>query len=176
MITLTGPMAAVLGLKITQPGIFVQLGFTSPLYLCDRASGTTRSWNALTWTVADLVVSDYSIEGGVVQKITLNLLDHNYAFTALLLAQTGADKIAKVWYFDSNATAAGDPVLIFDGLMDNPSGGSTRRVTIPCSSVNKMLPVGMLGHLIPSYMFMPEGANIPWGVTAVDPTRRRPGS
>lgn len=161
--SLSGAMTTALGAKFSQPGIFVQLGFTTPLYLCDRASGTTRPWNSLTWTVADIEVAGYSIDQGIVQKVTLNLVDPTYVFTALLLNQTASDKQAKIWYFDSAATAAADPVLIFDGLIDNASGGDSRRLTVPCSTIDRQLPVGMLAQLIPAYLFAPEGKIVTWG-------------
>ena len=162
-ITLTGAMTAALGANISQPGLFLQLGFTTPLYYCDRAAGTSRAWNSLTWTEADFTVADYSIEIGVMQKLTLSFVDASFVLTALLLAQTSSDKVVKLWYFDSAATATLDPVLIFDGLIDNASGGDTRRVSVPCSTVDKMLPVGMLAHLIPPYLFAAEGTRIMWG-------------
>lgn len=162
-LSLSGAMTTALGATISQPGLFVQLGFTSPLYLCDRASGATRSWNSQTWTVTDVEISDYNLEQGTLQKVTLAFVDPDYAITALLLAQTSSDKTVKIWYFDSAATAAADPVLIFDGLIDNASGGDTRRVSVPCATIDKQLPVGMLAQLIPAYLFAPEGKVITWG-------------
>ena len=162
-LSLSAAMVTALGANFSQPGLFVQLGFTSPLYLCDRASGATRSWNALTWTVADVGVSGYSLEQGIVQKITLEFVDSDYALTSLLLSQTSSDKNVKLWYFDSAATATIDPVLIVDGLIDDASGGDDRQLRVPCSSINRQLPVGMLAQLIPAYLFAPEGHKIFWG-------------
>ena len=162
-LSLSSAMTTALGANFSQPGLFLQLGFSSPLYYCDRAAGTTRSWNSLTWTASDFEVSDYSLEQGIVQKISLTFVDPDYTPSALLLNQTSADKNVKLWYFDSTATATVDPVLIFDGLIDDASGGDNRRLRVPCSTVNKQLPVGMLAHLIPSYLFAAEGFKIIWG-------------
>lgn len=162
-ITPTSAMTAALGANISQPGLFLQLGFSTPLYYCDRAAGATRTWNSLTWTEADFTVSDYTLEIGVMQKLTLAFVDASFVLTALLLTQTSADKVVKLWYFDSAATATADPVLIFDGLIDNASGGDTRRLSVPCSTLDKVLPVGMLAHIIPPYLFAPEGTRVTWG-------------
>ena len=162
-LSLSGAMTTALGANFSQPGLFLSLGFTTPLYYCDRAAGTTRTWNTLTWTAADFEVSDYSLDQGIVQKISLNFVDPDYSLSALLLNQTSADKNVKLWYFDSAATATIDPILIFDGLIDDASGGDNRQLRVPCSTVNKQLPVGMLAQLIPSYLFAPEGHKILWG-------------
>ena len=159
-LTLSSAMTTALGATISQPGLFVQLGFSTPLYLTDR---DTRTWNAQTWTSGDFLVSNYSMDMSVIQKITLSFADSDYSLAALLLNQTSADKNVKLWYYDATATATIDPVLIFDGLIDDASGGDSRRLNIPCSTVNKQLPVGMLSHLIPSYLFIPEGTIVSWG-------------
>lgn len=172
MLSLTAQMLSAIGATISQPGLFVQLGFTTPVRLCDRATGSSRSWNSLTWTVADITIADYSISGGIVQRCTLNVFDSDNAILALLLNQNAPDLSAKVWYFDSAATATNDPVLIFDGLMDNPTGSDNRRVTIPCALSNKQLPVGMLAQLLPAYMFAQEGRVIVWGNGKITLSRR----
>lgn len=159
-ITLTSAMTTALGATISQPGLFLQMGFSSPLYFTDR---DTKTWNGLTWTAGDFIVSNYALDMSVIQKITLSFADSDYSLAALLLNQTSADKNVKLWYYDSTATAALDPVLIFDGLIDDASGGDNRRLNIPCSTVNKQLPVGMLSHLIPSYLFIPENTSLSWG-------------
>ena len=159
-ITLTSAMTPALGATISQPGLFLQMGFSTPLYFTDRGA---RSWNGQTWTAGDFIVSSYALDMSVVQKITLSFADSDYSLAALLLNQTSADKNVKLWYFDSTATATVDPVLIFDGLIDDASGGDSRRLNIPCSMVNKQLPVGMLAHLIPSYLFIPEDTTLSWG-------------
>lgn len=172
MLSLTAQMITALGATISQPGLFVQLGFTSPVRLCDRANGSSRVWNSLTWTVADLNVSDYSLDNGIVQRLTLSMFDSDNAILSLLLNQNAPDLSANVWYFDSTATATTDPVLIFDGLMDNPSGGDNRRISIPCALSNKQMPVGMLAHVLPEYMFAQEGRELAWGNGKVTLSRR----
>lgn len=162
-ITLSSAMTTAIGAKISQPGLFLQLGFTSSLFYCDRAAAGSRSWNSQTWTEADFELSDYSLDQGVLSRITLSFIDADYALTALLLSQTASDKNAKLWYFDSAATATIDPVLIFDGLIDDASGGDSRKLRVPCSTVNKQLPVGRLAHILPAYLFIPEGTEIFWG-------------
>ena len=160
MPTLTTAMTTALGATISQPGIFMQLGFTTPLYYTDR---NTKTWNSQSWTSADFVVGNYTLDMTVLQSITLSFTDFDYSLSALLLSQTAADKNVKLWYYDNTALAVLDPVLIFDGLMDNPSGGDNRRLNVPCATVNKNLPVGMLSHLIPSYLFAPENTEVAWG-------------
>ena len=94
-LSLSGAMTTALGANFSQPGLFLQLGFSSPLYYCDRAAGTTRAWNSLTWTAADFEVADYSLEHGIVQKLSLQFVDLfvDFTFAELLdlTLQFGAD-------------------------------------------------------------------------------------
>jgi len=169
MITLTAAMISATGRTITEPGLFVQLGFSTVLRLTDRSS---RTWNSLSWTNHDIVVSDFKAENGIIQKCTLSVLDHDNAIAALLLTENAPDLAVKIWYFDVAAVAAADPVVLFDGLMDAPDGGDNRRVKIPCSLSNKMLPVGLLSQLLPAYMFAQEGKPVRWGAGTIIPQRR----
>lgn len=169
MISLSGAMITALGRTISEPGLFVRLGFSTPLYLTDRSA---RSWNSQTWTGADIAVSDFRAENGILQRCTLDVVDSSNAIGTLLLSQNAPDLKVKVWYYDASATATSDPVLLDEYQMDNPDGGHDRRVRIPLSLINKTLPVGMLSQLLPAYLFAQEGKPIRWGAGTVTPERR----
>ena len=168
-ITLTSAMTTALGRRFYEPGVFVELGFTTPVRLHDRQG--TKSWNSLSWLAADVAISGIAVENSVVQRCTIAITDSDNSIAQACRSET-AGKPAKVWLFDNSATAAGDPVLLFDGVMSAPSGGDTRRVRIECAVQSIMLPRGLLAQLIPAYMFMPEGKEVCWGNGIVTASRR----
>lgn len=169
MITLTSAMNSALGRTISEPGVFVELGFTTVLRLHDRQG--FKSWNSLTWTAADIVVSGLEVANGGLQKCNIAILDSDNAI-AQALRSDPVGKPIKVWLFDNSALATADPVQIFEGVMGAPSGGDSRRVQIACSVPTKWLPVGMLAQLIPSYMFIQEGRTVAFGNGKITAARR----
>jgi len=170
MKTTTGAMLTALGRTITEPGLFVRLGFSTPLYLTDR---DTRTWNSQSWTSAAISLSDVTVANGILQTCTLEIVDATNAIATLLLSQNAPDLKAKIWYFDAAATATGDPVLLDEYQLDNPDGGDSRVVRIPLALINRSLPVGMLAQLLPAYMFATEGRPIRWGAGTIIPERRQ---
>jgi len=169
MITLTTAMNSALGRTISEPGVFVELGFATPVRVHDRQGA--KSWNALTWSAADIIVSGLSVENGGLQKLNIAIVDSDNAIAQALRSEV-VGKPVKVWLYDASALATADPVQIFEGVMGAPSGGDNRRVQIACTVPSKWLPVGMLAQLLPSYMFMQEGRAIAFGNGTVIAARR----
>jgi hypothetical protein len=151
MITATPAMLAAIGVAYPSPGLYVELMFTTPVRLHDRQAAT-RSWNSLTWTRAAVTLSGLTVQNGAAQSCSLSFVDSDNAIAALCRNEA-AGLAVNIWFFDTAATATGDPVQIFSGIMSAPKGGDDRRVTIDCKVSHRNLPVGMLAHLLPSYMF-----------------------
>lgn len=109
--TLTGAQAL-----ITRPGHLVEFGFATPVRYSTRA---TLSWNSLTWTSGPVVVSgkQENPNGGV--SISIVVQNTDLAFGALCLAEDAQEKSVKIYSFYEGATAAGDPILEFEGVIDS---------------------------------------------------------
>lgn len=151
MITATPAMLAAIGVAYPSPGLYVEIGVTTTLRLHDR-SAATRSWNSITWTRADVTLSGLTLDASAVQACALTIVDGDNSI-AQQLRTDPAGRPVKVWFFDTAATATADPVQIFEGIIASIRGGDDRRLNLDCKSVTKNLPVGMLAHLIPPYMF-----------------------
>jgi hypothetical protein len=170
MINLTAALLSALGRDITEPGLFVELQFLAQtLRFTDRAQ---RAWNSQTWVPISIAMSGFQIDHTIVSKCTLAIDDADLAVSVDATVPENTGRAVKVWYFDAAATATADPVLLFDGAMDSAEGGHDRALTLACSIVDKMLPVGMLAQLMPAYMFAQEGRKLRWGNGTIEAVRR----
>lgn len=172
-ISLSSAMISALGVNYPSPGVFVELGFSTPVRIHDRQG--TKSWNSLSWLAANVSVSGFSVENGAAQRCSLAIVDHDNAIAQQCRDQTGPgypDITVKAWLFDATALATGDPLKIFDGVMGASSGGDNRRLRIDCVVPTVWLPRGMLANLLPAYMFMPEGTEVAFGNGKIVAQRR----
>jgi hypothetical protein len=170
MISVTSAMLAALGRPITEPGLFVELAFPAlTVRVTDRGA---RSWNSQTWMAASIALSSYSVADSIAQAISLTIDDADLSFTALALDPLATGRAVRVWYFDAAASATADPVLLFDGQMDDAQGGHARKVTLDCSVLDRQMPVGRLSQVVPAYMFAEEGKPVLWGNARLTFTRR----
>lgn len=167
--SLTSAMSTALGRTVYEPGIFVEIGFSTPVRIHDRQG--TKTWNSLTWSAADVRLTDLAVDNGAAQRCSLSLFDSDNSIAQQCRSATG-DVAVKVWLFDRSALANADPVQIFEGMISTSSGGDTRRLRIDASVRTRMLPVGMLAQLLPAYMFAPEGTVYQWGTGTVTLSRR----
>ena len=162
MYSLTAAMIAAIGRPISEPGLFLQMGFNNGLRWHDRQG--TKSWNALSWTPLDMVVSDFKADTNGLESVTLQIVDSDNAIATLCRSQTRAISV-KIWYYDASALAVADPKLMFDGVLDHASAGDDRRIKIACALQVRNLPDGLIAQVIPSYMLsVADGAKIYWGV------------
>jgi hypothetical protein len=116
MRTLTGPTDAATQLTITQPGWLVELGFATLLRLSSR---NDQSWGGYTWTGSRIKrLSGLSADGSGGQSGTLELINTDLAYSALVLGEGAADKTVRVWKFYGDNPASDDPVAVFDGVID----------------------------------------------------------
>jgi hypothetical protein len=170
MISATAALIAALGRDITEPGLFIELEFLAQtLRFTDRSQ---RTWNSQTWLPISIAMSGYSLDHSVVTKCALTIDDVDLAVSVEATVPGNTGRAVRIWYFDAAATATADPVPLFDGAMDTAEGGHDRALTLQCSIVDKMLPVGMLSQLMPAYMFAQEGRVLSWGNGTVSLDRR----
>ena len=160
MITLTGAMTAALGVNYPSPGVFVELGFSSPERLHDRQG--SKSWTSLTWSAADIRVDGFSVVNGAAQSCSITIVDASNGIAQKCRTEAIGLPV-KIWLFDASALATGDPLQIFSGIMGAPSGADNRRVKIDCTLPEINLPRGMLGQILPAYMLATEGSKVVYG-------------
>jgi hypothetical protein len=116
----TATQTAVAG-TVTSPAYFVQLGFTTPLYLSTRGD---QSWNGQTWAGGRLgKVSGLSQDGKGQQKGQIELLNTDLAYSALILNEGQANKAVSIWMFYGDSPGTNDPVLVFQGVADQATIG-----------------------------------------------------
>jgi len=116
MRTLTGPTDAATQLTITKPGWLVELGFNTTLRLSSRGD---QSWNTYTWTGGRIKrLSGLSADANGEQRGTLELINTDIAYSALILNEGAADKSVRIWKFYGDNPAASDPVAVFSGVID----------------------------------------------------------
>lgn len=170
MPTLSSAMSTAVGRRITEPGLFIEIQFSTIVRLSTR--GTT-TWNALTWTQSNVKAENIEMSMNIVQALSLRFGDADNSIAAFLLNANPTGLGVKVWVFDASAIAAADPVLIFDGQIDASDGGASRDVTISCRVVTKYLPNGELSLVLPAYFFAPEGVPLRWGNGTISMNRRQ---
>lgn len=118
MKTLTSALASELGLTVTRPGFFVQIGYSAVLNLSTMGD---ISWSGQLWSAADVLVSGLGQDGGgsVAGQITLGNADGAYG--ALVLNEGASDIPVSVWAVYAGATALKDPVQLFAGVTNGAS-------------------------------------------------------
>jgi hypothetical protein len=111
----TATQTAVAG-TVTTPAYFVQLGFSTPLYLSTRGD---QVWNGQNWYGGRLgKVSGLVWDGKGQQKGNVELINSDLAYSALILNEGQANKAVSIWMYYGDSPAAGDPVLVFQGVAD----------------------------------------------------------
>ncbi len=151
---------AKLGQSATEPGFFIELGFTSATVR--HSSRETTAWNGFTWNTAAVKVS--GIEGSG-QRASLEYFDSDAAMRTLVLGEGINDRRVRIWKFYVGALSAADPALIFEGVGD---GSTIRqgRVTIGLSRAGSrtlMTPRLRIGTGTGFNHLPPEGTLINWG-------------
>ena len=120
MRTLSGPLITLLGLTVTQPGYLVLLGYSTPLYLSTLGdiTWTPPGGSSHTWKGTDAKVPGLSQDGKGSSSASLVLGNTDGAIGVLVLTEGAADIEVSIWAVYAGATASGDPVQVFGGVMD----------------------------------------------------------
>lgn len=119
MRTLSGTLAAELGLTITRPGYLVEIGFSSVLRLSTLGD---VSYGGYVWSAADIKVAGLgrNEQGGNGGQLSLGNADLDYG--ALILNEGAADRPVRIWSVWAGAPA--EAMLEFDGIGDDAEIGT----------------------------------------------------
>lgn len=109
--TVSGATQAAIAQRITQPGYFVEMQFSSVVRLCSRG---TIPWNGKIWPEQGFKIE--SLSEAAVRALRIRNTDN--AIGALVLNEGVADRPVQIWKFYGNAPAAADPVSVFSGVCD----------------------------------------------------------
>jgi hypothetical protein len=161
MKTLTAELLAELGASVTRPGYLVQLGYSATLYLSTMGD---ISHADQAWSGADVKLSGLSTNGAGSNKATLALGNTDGAYGALVLNEGASDIEAIVWACYAGATATGDVVQVFAGVVDG-ADISAQTVTLQLAAQrNKTLYCPRVFIAKPTFNFLqPAGTKIVFG-------------
>ena len=164
MPTLSGPTLAALGLTVTRPGFLIQIEFSTILRLSTMGDVT---WNSLLWTAADIRVSGLGQDGSATTTGQLTLGNADQAYGALVLNEGASDIRVSVWALYAGATATGDPVQRFTGVINGATiDVDNHVVTLPLVSqgVNTLHSPRVFINKASGFNFLqPAGTKIPFG-------------
>ena len=173
MRTLSIPTGNAVAATITQPGYFVRLGFDTIVRLSSRG---TQSCDGQTWTGGRLgKISGLNWDGKGQQSCTFEIVNTDLAYSALVLNEGVADRTAEIWKFYGDNPAAGDPVMVFDGVMDEANIAADK-VTITAVGENTRTlysPRRFIGPATGFNHLMPAGTKLSWGGQTITLERGR---
>jgi hypothetical protein len=109
---LSTALQTALGAPVQRPALLVRIDFTTPWRATTDA---TMTWDAQTWTRADLAVENLAVEAlRITGSVVIGNADN--VIGALLLNEGITDKRVRVWGYDAAATALADVVLLADAV------------------------------------------------------------
>jgi hypothetical protein len=161
--TLTAPTEAAAALTVTTPAYLVELGYAAPLRLSSRQD---QSWNGQTWTGGRLGrISGLAADGSGSQRGTLEIINTDLAYSALILNEGAADIACRIWMFYGNNPAASDPVEVFNGVLDEADIAPDRvRLTLASENSRTLFsPRRFIGPGTGFNHLRPAGTRISWG-------------
>lgn len=118
---------------ISQPGLLVQIGFSFPLYYSSRGDVT---FNGHTFIAANVKAGQLQEQPNGATTLSLIVGNSDLAFGAVCLNEAPQEKPVTVWAFYEGATASGDPVQIFTGVIES-CDITEASVTLQLSSLNQ---------------------------------------
>lgn len=163
MRTLSTPTSTATQSTITTPAYLVEIGFSSVVRLSSRGD---QSWDGQTWTGGRLgKVSGLNWDGKGQQSGALDIINADLAYSALVLGEGVADRAVRIWKFYGDNPAAGDPVAVFDGVMDEADIGADRvRITLVSANARTLFsPRRFIGPATGFNHLSPAGRKITWG-------------
>lgn len=117
MRTLSSAAQAALAATITRPIYLIEIAFSSTSRLSTAGDVT---WNGLDWSGGEFAsVSGLSADGSGRQAGRIAIGNVDLVFGALVLNQGVSDRAVSIWGGDAAALAAGDPVLVFSGVIQS---------------------------------------------------------
>lgn len=124
---LSGLMAQAVEKKVTQPGYLCEIQKTSLIRLSNHG---TVEWNDQIYVQAMVRVDSLTQSGNGVQPGTLTLDNADNALSTILLQEGIEGMSCKLWVFDKLALGDLDPLLVFDGSVDEVTAWNTQTVTL----------------------------------------------
>ena len=161
MRTLTAEQLAATSSTVTTPGYLVELGFSTPLRYATRGD---QSWNGYTWTGGRLgKVSGLQWDGAGQQRGSLELINTDLTFSALILNEGAADRACRIWAFYGDNPD--DAQAVFDGVMDTADISPDRVRLSLVGENNRTLhsPRRFIGAGTGFNHLRPAGTKITWG-------------
>lgn len=163
MRTLSAPTDTATQATITTPAYFVRLGFSTVVRLSSRGD---QSWDSQTWTGGRLgKIGGLSWDGKGGQRGTLEIINTDIVYSALVLNEGVADRTAEIWKFYGDNPALSDPVKVFDGVMDEADiGADFVRITLIGENARTLYsPRRFIGPATGFNHLSPAGRKITWG-------------
>jgi hypothetical protein len=163
MRTLTTATATATASTVTTPAYLVEISFSTVLRLSTRGD---QSWSGYTWTGGRLgKVSGLSWDGKGTQTGSLDIINTDLAYSALVLNEGVADRPVKIWKFYGDNPGALDPVAVFDGVSDEADiGPDAVRITLVSSKTTALYaPRRFIGPGIGLNHLRPAGSRDTWG-------------
>lgn len=174
MKTLSAALLTQLGLTVTQPGYLVQLGYT-PTPLRYSTLGDI-SWNAQTWIGNDVKVSGLSTDGKGSSSAGLRIGNTDLAIGTIALAQGANDIAVDIWAVYAGATATGDPVQVFSGVLNGADIDAAAATFTLSAQSNSTLssPRKFINQLNGFSQLKSAGSTLRWGTEAFPLVRYSP--
>ena len=137
----TSAFVAALDANVLRPAIFVSMAFANETLHLWSGTGTV-TWNGISWSGVGTLGSIASVEeGSTVQArgtvLTLSGIDPQLLGDSLSDLQQGLPVTVWLALFDSTPAIIANPVIVFQGRMDQPTitmDGTTATIQINCES------------------------------------------
>ena len=137
----TSAFVAALDASVLRPAIFVSMAFANETLHLWSGTGTV-TWNGISWSGVGTLGSIASVEeGSTVQArgtvLTLSGIDPQLLGDSLSDLQQGLPVTVWLALFDSTPAIIANPVIVFQGRMDQPTitmDGTTATIQINCES------------------------------------------
>jgi hypothetical protein len=118
MRTLAPTLQTQVSATVTKPGYLVEIMFSTRCLFSSRGG---LSWNGLYWSPRGLSVTGLANAGSGGASGELRLANADLVMSALVLGEGIAGRAIRIWQFYGDEPAAGDALLVFDGVGDEAS-------------------------------------------------------
>lgn len=151
---------------ITTPGFLVEIAWPTIVRLSSRAA---VSWGGQAW-LSGRLGKVQAKDGG-----TLELMNGDNAYSALVLNDGAADIGVRVWTFYTDTPAEDDPVLVFQGVADGADLAQDRvRLTLAAENARTLFsPRRFINRAAGFNHLRPAGTKITWGGQTITLERSR---
>lgn len=109
--SLSSPTGSAVGASGTAPAYLIQINWST---ISRLTTGATLTWGGYSWLSESANLSGLQWSRDGLQGATLRLGNDDQRYSALALGATAGVAVA-IYAYDQAATAAGDPVKVFDG-------------------------------------------------------------